>query len=196
MDLESDIARSNVTDGSSYGGDSKILPQSEPAIGADAHKGPQLEVVGLAGVDSEAHTQHESHAYIESLRNIKRTLYTNVTLPYLKQGLISHMRLSHSGHWLVVCHHDACIVYDVKVPSIYCSARYNNVLLIILRAPVNLRISCWAQMTMWSRMRLSMLNGPHRQHPSLSECPIAHSCLFAHSRRWPSGRSQNHNLAM
>lgn len=28
---------------------------------------------------------------------------------------ILHMRISHSGHWLVICHREACIVYDIEV---------------------------------------------------------------------------------
>ncbi len=39
----------------------------------------------------------------------------SLPLPGANHGPISHMRLSHSGRWLVVCHHNACIIYDVVV---------------------------------------------------------------------------------
>lgn len=86
----------------------------------DLEAGPE-DSQGASHLQISREVQHhppESNGYIQSLRKIKRALH-NLTSQHhhYKRGAIAHMRLSHSGRWLVVCHENVCIVYDVKVSA-------------------------------------------------------------------------------
>lgn len=71
----------------------------------------------LNGREQEQYDAGASKWYLESLAHMKQGSITALAIipTDLERGTIVHMRNSPEGRWLVVCHINACVVYDVTV---------------------------------------------------------------------------------